>query len=321
MTDFLPISAKEAAELLLSLERPTVLMHVRPDGDTVGSAAALALIFKALGKNATLASSDPIPERLRFLTEGLEIASSTEGRELVSIDVPSRAQLGALCDEKILLMIDHHAKGTPFANHYIAPNASSAAEALFDVADELIHLGRLEMNAEIAYRIYAAMSSDTGGFIYSNASAKTYRRAAELIELGIDYADINHRLFNSKTQDKIRAEGYVAGKLKTAFDGEVAYATLSRSEREALGIPAEYFDSAIDVVRQLYGARVALFVRELNEGGYRASLRSTGPDVASVAALFGGGGHIRAAGCSPTGDSIEAATDAVIAEIGKILKN
>ena len=140
------------------------------------------------------------------------------------------------------------------------------------------------------------------------------------MEFGIDYADINHRLFNSKAKDKIRAEGYVAGSLKTAFDGELAYSTLSRKDREKLGIAIEYFDSAIDVVRTLYGARVALFVRELDDGSFRASLRSTGPDVASVASLFNGGGHIRAAGCSPTGDSIEAATEAVINEIGKILK-
>ena len=320
MTDFCQFSVKEAAEVILSLEHPTVLMHVRPDGDAVGSATALALIFTALGKDSSIMCADPIPDRLRFLTEGIEIAASTEGRELISIDVPSKAQLGSLSAENVIFMIDHHAKGTPFANYCIIPDASSAAEVLLDIADELIRMGRLKMNADIAYRIYAAISSDTGGFIYSNASPATYRKAAALMEFGIDYADINHRLFNSKAKDKIRAEGYVAGSLKTAFGGELAYSTLSREDREKLGIAIEYFDSAIDVVRTLYGARVALFVRELDDGSFRASLRSTGPDVASVASLFNGGGHIRAAGCSPTGESIEAATEAVINEIGKILK-
>lgn len=317
MTDFCRLTAREAAERLLSLEHPTVLMHVRPDGDAVGSATALALILASLGKDASIMCADAIPERLAFLSEGIAVTDSAEGRELVTIDVASPTQLGSLSSLPVRLMIDHHAKGTPFADNYIIPTASSAAEVLLDIADELTSLGKFEMTEEIAKRIYAAISSDTGGFIYSNASPKTYRRAASLMECGIDYADINHRLFNSKSEAKIKAEGYVAANLRTALDGKVAYATLSLEERRNLGIESENFDTAIDVVRALYGARVALFVRELDDGSYRASLRSTGIDVASVAEFFGGGGHIRAAGCSPTGASIEEAKNAVIAKLSE----
>lgn len=320
MTDFRQLSAKEALEILLSLEHPTVLMHVRPDGDAVGSASALALILSSLGKDVSIICQDPIPERLAFLTKGIKVAESAEDRELVSIDVASPTQLGTLSELSVRIMIDHHAKGTPFADNYIIPDASSAAEVLLNITDELARIGKFTMTKEIAARIYAAMSSDTGGFIYSNASPDTYRKAATLMETGIDYADINHRLFNSKSEDKIKAEGYIASKLKTALDGEIAYATLSREERRNLGISTEHFDTAIDVIRALYGARVALFVRELDDGSYRASLRSTGPDVASVAEFFGGGGHIRAAGCTPTGTSIEEAKDAVIAKLCEALK-
>ena len=320
MTDFCKLTAKEAAEILLNLKSPTVLMHVRPDGDAVGSATALALVLKSLGKDASIMCQDPIPERLAFLCEGISVTDSAEGRELVAIDVASKTQLGTLASLPVKLMIDHHAKGAPFTDNYIIPHASSAAEVLLDIIDELSSLGKITTSPEIAARLYTAMSSDTGGFIYSNATPETYRKAAKLMETGIDYADINHRLFNSKTKDKIRAEGYIATKLETALDGEVAYATLSNKERAELGISSENFDTAIDVIRALYGARVALFLRELDDGTYRASLRSTGPDVASVAEFFGGGGHIRAAGCSPTGESIDEAKDAIISKLAEALK-
>lgn len=317
MSDYRTLSAKEAAEILKSAEHPTVIMHVRPDGDTVGSASALVLILKALGKDANMICSDPIPERLKFLTEGIPMAEDISGRELISIDVASQTQLGIFADKTIRLMIDHHAKGTRFADSYIIPDSSSAAEVLFEIARVLIDSGELTVSQDIAKRIYAAISSDTGGFLYSNASASSHRLAAALIETGIDHADINHRLFNSKSEQQIKAEGYIASHLSTAHEGKIAYATLSLAERQNLGIGSEHFDTAIDVIRAVRGAEVAVFIRELDDGTFRASLRSVGADVASVAECFGGGGHIRAAGCSPKASNIESAKEMLINKISE----
>lgn len=313
------LSAREAAERMLALKCPTVLMHARPDGDAVGSATAAALILRELGKRASILSCDPIPDRLKFLTDGVEIASNLEGREAFSIDVASPSQLGSLSDENVLFMIDHHAKGEPFADNFILPEASSAAEALLEISDELTKISDFKMNAEIAARIYAAISSDTGCFAYSNASPKTYRRAAELIEYGIDNADINHRLFQSKSSEAIRAEGFISSSIKTAADGKIAYAVLTARDRGELGIDMQYFDTAIDVIRSLMGAEVALFVRESDDGNIRASLRSTGLNVAEIAEKFHGGGHIRAAGCSPDGADAHAAASLIIEEIKRTM--
>ena len=321
MGDYKKLTAKEFAERLLEIKCPTVLMHRRPDGDTIGTAAALIKTFASLGVKAEYACADAIPERLKFLLDGLTKSDDLTARELVAVDVAAPEQLGSLAyvSERVSLMLDHHAVGKPFADYYIISNSSSAGETLFEVIEELIAMKKLTLTPEIAYPLYASVSSDTGGFRYSSTSPKTHRRAAALVETGIDFADINHKLFNSKSESQLRAEGFISSKILTAEGGKIAYATLTKSERETLRISNEHFETAIDVIRSLYGVEVALFVKENDDGTIRASLRSTGADVAKVASLFSGGGHIRASGCSPVAESVSKAANMIIDEIKKVL--
>jgi phosphoesterase RecJ-like protein len=212
-------------------------------------------------------------------------------------------------------MIDHHEIGTPFAPGYIIKGASSAGEVLFTVVEELIAQGAISLDAELAYPLYASVSSDTGCFRYSNVTADTLRRAAALIETGIDAADINHRLFNAKTERQIRAEGYTAKNIKIAFGGKVAYSTVTKAERDELGVLMEHFETAIDIVRSVIGVEISFVIKETDKGEYKVSLRSTGADVAKISASFGGGGHIRAAGCTVEADGIESAARIVLDRI------
>lgn len=310
MSDYRAVSAEECARRILPLGRVTVICHVRPDADTLGSAAALCLVLSGLGKDARLLSPDPIPDRLRFLTEGIRITDRAEGC-CIAVDVAAPSQLGRLAGTEIALTIDHHAVFTPFSDYYSVATASSAAEVLIDVIDAM----GVSIAPTVAARLYAAISADTGGFRYQNASARTMRCAARLMECGIDYADINHRLFNSKSAALIRAEGAVASRIRTADGGRIAYAVISRAERDALGIGEEELGTAIDVVRTLEGAEIALFVRENDDGTFRANLRSTGPDVSGVAAELGGGGHTRAAACSPVARNCESAAEMIIGKL------
>ena len=319
MAEYKALSLAECVDRLLKVERPLVLMHIRPDGDTVGSGAALCRIFEALGRPAAYLSGDKIPDRLAFLVEGLTLADSTDGYECVSIDVPSPMQLGRLADEKIELMIDHHEVSTPFAPHYTVGGASSAGEVLYGIARELIAAKLIELTPAIAAPIYAAIASDTGGFAYSSATPETYRAAAELIECGIDHADINHRLFSSKPPLQLRAEGLVASKIATAADGKIAYATVTRAEREALGIPFEHFETAIDVVRSLMGATLSFVIKETDGGEYKASLRSTERCVADIAKRHSGGGHRLAAGCTPKAATLNDAANMLVRELTALL--
>ncbi len=320
MNDFKALTLSECADALLGIEAPLVAMHVRPDGDTVGSGTALCEIFRALGKEAKYICADPIPDRLAFLTEGLERAEDTAGYQTVCIDVASPAQLGSLYGvADVKLMIDHHAVGTPFAPYYTVGDLSSAGEMLYRVATELEERGILKINRRIAERIYAAISSDTGGFIFSCVTDSTYLAAARLLSYGIDHADINHKLFMTKSPEQLKAEGFVASKIKTAAGGRVAYATVTLSEREALGIDIQHFESGIDVVRSVAGAEIAFIIKESNDGAYKASMRSTGQDVARIAVSHGGGGHVRAAGCAVVAGSIEEAAAIIASEAAEAL--
>lgn len=322
MSGYKELGVRECAERILGLDRPVVVMHVRPDGDTVGSAAALMAILHKLGKAPLYACSDPIPERLEFLLKDYreayhyELSNST----IVTVDIPTREQIGELYDylPGVSLMIDHHDIGTPFADNYIIPGASSAGEVLMTVLEELIEMGAVKLTEDIAYPLYAAISSDTGCFRYSNATPDTLRRSASLIECGIDYPDINHRLFNSKTPRQIRAESFVAERVITELDGRVSYATVTKRDRQSEGALLEHFDTAIDVVRSVENAEISFVIKEMDNGDFKASLRSTGKDVACVAAAFGGGGHIRAAGCTVKAKNIDDAARIMLQEIEKI---
>jgi phosphoesterase RecJ-like protein len=322
MNSYRSLSAKEAADILKSLKTPVILMHARPDGDTAGSCAALIRILRALGIEAQYASADKIPERLAFLLSGERMAENFEERELVAIDVASPSQLGSLSHlaDRVCLTIDHHRVNSPFSDNFTAPDASSAAEALFSVLDELIKEGKCSLSPEIAYPMYAAISSDTGGFVFSSASADTYRLAARLIDTGIDFADINHSLFHSKSREQLLAEGFISSRIRTAANGKIAYATLSAADREALSLSGEHFETAIDIIRSLIFSEIAIFVRENDDGTIKASLRSTGFDVASIAAGFGGGGHIRAAGCTLQAKDAQEGAALLIKTIEKTLK-
>lgn len=308
------------ADRLLALSHPVVLTHARPDGDTVGTAAAMCHLLRSLGKDAVYASEEELPERLRFVTEGLERTEDLTGREPVAVDVASPEQLGLLAQKtggagSVVLALDHHALGQPFAPCLLRPDASSAGEVLFEVTQELERRGLFTMTKEVGAALYTAISSDTGGFRFANTSAHTLRVAARLLESGIDAAYINHRLFFCKSLGQLRAEGYVAEHLRTVDSYPIAFAVVDAQTRLALHLSPEEFESAIDVVRSLEGTQIALLVKESDRGEYRASLRSTGMDVAAVAAHFGGGGHTRAAGCTPKAKSAEEAAQKIITRL------
>lgn len=318
MTDFKALSPLECAERLLELKRPLVVMHQRPDGDTVGSGAALCKILERLGKKVYYTCADEIPSRLKFLTAGLEFTDNFEGLEAVSIDVASPSQLGSLEGRVFpVLMLDHHAKGIPFADNFILPDASSAGEVLYKVVLELEKMGKITPDKELASLLYASISSDTGGFIFSSAKESTYLAAARLISVGIDSAEINRLLFNSKSEEQIKAEGATAACLKTALSGRVSYALISKKMREELSLPFSAFECSIDVVRALEGIECCFVIKESDDNKFKVSLRSSGKNVADIAVRHGGGGHIRAAGCTVEAGSIEEAAEILIKELSE----
>ena len=313
MTEFKALSLDEVCKKIYNVKNPVIAIHRSPDGDAVGSAVGLFYIFRELGVRAYCICADKIPERLEFMSgcfEGEPTLPYSEC-EIIALDIAAPGQLGKL-PERIpeasapYMMIDHHARGEAFADNYIRPDACATGEIIFDIAEKMTELGMISaLPKEAASALYAAISSDSGCFKYSNAKPHTHAAAAKLLQLGVDSAEINRLLFDSKSESVLRAEGFALAKMTPYFDGKVNAVVITKAEREALGLEFEHFETSIDIVRSLQNVKIAIAVKQQDDGVYKVSMRSSGADVASVCAEFGGGGHIRAAGCSIEADSAD----------------
>ena len=305
------LTMPEAAARLPEGESVLILLHRHPDGDAVGAGFALKRLLEARGCTAYCVCEDEIPERLRFLTEGLQgsirVENLPEGftpDRILSVDTASPAQAGTLYplyQGRIDLMIDHHAKGEMYADGYIDGSASSAGEMVYRLSRELVRTGAIPSVPEGVDRLlYASISADTGCFRFSNATPATHRAIAELLESTPDAADINHRLFGVKSMSLLRAEKVGFERLRVLADGRLAIVDMPYSVKAEMGFADEHFDTLVDVARGVQGVQVAVAIRQPSaEGVYRVSMRSScHVDVAAICASFGGGGHVKAAGCT-----------------------
>lgn len=314
------LSLKEAADSLVGIDA-LILTHKNPDADAVGSALALAQAIRQSGGYARAVCADPIPQRLCFLIGDEDLSYShgdEKGKTLISVDVASPAQLGGLeyLADKVTLSVDHHAIGTPYAERTVCfSGSSSAGEIISRLIDQL----PVAKTPQIARLLYAAISSDTGSFKYSNVSSETHAVAGELTKIinsaedgGLDTADIARLLFDTRTVSELRAEALATQKLSLSEDGRLAFITITLEDCRLSGVSIGDCSTAVDIARSVAGVCAGVCIKEKGNGEYRVSARSNCDfDVAKVCARFGGGGHVRAAGASVFADSSADAENAV----------
>ncbi len=305
---------------LETVQDTLVLFHRAPDADAVGSAYAMKKILEALGSRAYCVCACEVSTRLSFLLFGEQgsvlsesIPSDFSVSRIVSVDTASPSQLDSLYErfgDRVDLMIDHHGKGEVYAKFaYIRPDAAATGEILFDLCKLLADQKKLVFTKKLATALYAAISSDTGGFRFSNTTPHTHVRAAELLSFGIDAASINHLLFESKSMEQLRAEAAGFSKLSLYADGRVAVIAFPYTLKNDLELEDVHLETLIDVARSVAGVLLAFVIRQPSpEGKFRVSARSAcGFDVSALCASFGGGGHVKAAGCTILGaDIVEA---------------
>lgn len=324
------LDANEAAKRLSVAQNVLILFHINPDGDATGSAFALRAALCHLGKRAWCVCAADVPERLQFVSSGSQcnvgvsdIPADFDADLTVSVDTASPSQLGALYESfggKINLMIDHHEKGTPYADSFIEAGASSCGEVLYDVICRLYSImGRDEKDIPIraCELIYTAISSDTGCFKYSNVRPATHELAAKLIARGIDASDINHKLFGIKTLKQMQVEHAGFERMNFYGGGKIAVITFPYDLKAQYGAEDEHLETLVDVARCIKGVEVAAVIKQSTEEmRFRVSMRSsTNFDVSEICAHYGGGGHVRAAGCTVFADSILAAEMAIVVAI------
>ena len=288
-----------------------ILTHLNPDGDALGSSFAMKRSLEVSGKSADLyIASEKLPPRYAFLSDGASFINEwKDGKNyecIICLDCAARYRLGIFQDmlnkAGTVLNIDHHETNDGFGDINLILDRASTGEIVFEILKAL----DWEIVPYTANALYTAISTDTGRFAYESVSKGTFLAAAELCDHGLDIPFVSNEVFFSRTMDATRMYGIVIENMETFFDGSVAISHITSEDIKDLAIEGSDYENAIDVIREIHGINVAVFMRELRSNRFKVSFRSKKDvDVAAVAAAFGGGGHKRAAGCSVDGELYE----------------
>ncbi len=331
MTTFKTLDIDTLCERLSEKKKTVIVYHARPDADAVGSAFALRELMRLMGVPTLCVCADEVPERLKFLSEDYQGSvvpdeGITLGHErAISVDSASPAQLGAMFErlrKDVDIMIDHHKSGTPYADNYIDSTAAATGEIIYEIAKRLVEKGRISaIPPKVLECIYAAISSDTGGFRFANVTPKTHKIAAELLESGVPAASINHKLFECKSAKQMAAEAEAARRMRVFADGRVASVSIPFMTKYAMALEDDDLETVIDIPRSLEGVEIAFCVKQPSDKPvFRVSMRSSVDfDVSAICKTFGGGGHMRAAGCTVEAADADEAETIIAAEILKQL--
>jgi phosphoesterase RecJ-like protein len=294
-------------------EHFTLATHEHPDGDALGSLVAMQELLQSLGKDSVMYVSPedlPLPEEYEVFVLDAAIHAPPPDiaeRTVVFLDCGNidRNSAAVLRDGAHLLNIDHHHDNTRFGTlNHVVPDASCTAEIVWD----LMHGLEQRPTPVAAQALYIGLITDTGRFMYENTGPRAHLMAAELIEAGVDVADVYRRLYEEMPVQKLTLMALALGQLQRFDGGELTLAALSAEDFERIEAEEHYSEGIVDQLRAVRGTKVAVFVRELTgaerRGLRKVSLRATDDDVdvSVIAREQGGGGHRRAAGFSTTLD-------------------
>ena len=312
------LTLNETADFLLSHDNYAILTHRRPDGDTLGSSAALCRILRNMGKTAHLLRNDEITDRFAWLHEGLTKEEAAEGDTLVTVDVASSGMLpekfGKYLD-RIALRIDHHASATSFTENELVDSGKGAcAEIIFDLLQALWQ----DFDPQIADAIYVGTSTDTGCFRFANTTSHTFVTAAACAAAGARVYALNQELFETNTLGRLKIQSWIVEHMDIFADGKLAVVAIPKAVETQIGVTEDDMDNISSFPRSISGVCMAATLRETKEGDVKLSVRAIpGHDATVVTGKFGGGGHKGAAGATLKMSLAEAAA-AVKKEMHKL---
>lgn len=305
-------------DVLQGVKTAAILGHVRPDGDCIGSCLALYNYIKTYFPEiqAKVYLQDFMPEFL--ILKNADKIEHDHSEDVIydvcfSLDSADKARHGEYVKyfdtAQKTIGIDHHISNKGFAEeHLIVSDASATAEILYEL------IGKDNLTKEIAECIYLGMAHDTGVFQYSNASPKTFRAAADLLETGIDASRIIDETFYQKSFVQNQVLGKTLLESVLYLKGKVIVGTVTLDMMAHYGITAKALDGIVSQLRYTRGVEVAVFLYELEPNHYKISMRSNGKvNVSHIAGSLGGGGHVKAAGCELSGEYQEV--------LGKLLEH
>ena len=301
----LPYTCSQAAAFLRERDDYLILTHRRPDGDTVGCAAALCRGLRGLGKRAVIYPNPQFSPLFAPYLEGLVAETLPEQACVISVDIAAGSLLPYGTEDyvnQIALRIDHHGKETLGERAWVVPEAAACGELIL----ELLHELNAPMDKKTAEALYCAISTDTGCFRYSNVTANTLRAAAECKELGGDIFAVNQAMFMTKKLARLRLNAHLTEHLELYKDGHVAVNVLPDSLMEELGLTEDDIQDISGFAREIEGVDIAVMLRNAPEGTKLSVRCAPGHDASMICARFGGGGHRGAAGANLCGDLMQA---------------
>ncbi|MEW9697675.1 bifunctional oligoribonuclease/PAP phosphatase NrnA [Paenibacillus sp. SI8] len=303
-----------------------VVSHIQPDGDAASSTFAMGWILNQLGKSFTMINEGAMPLKFSYLWESdraIDFSCEHPQRQyqtIISVDCADFSRIGkisTLFDGQVdLLNIDHHPTNDKFGTHHVIKHdAAATVQILYDLA---IHMN-VAPNLEFGECIYTGLLTDTGGFRYSNTTPEVMQIGATLLALGVQGSVIAEQVLERVTYAQMVLLQKSLSTLSFAYDRKLAWLAVTLADLEATGATSEDLDGLVNYPRNVEGVEVGMLFKEKAPGIIKVSLRSAGQvDVARIAQSLGGGGHVRASGCTIHG-TISEAVDRMVQEVGNEL--
>ncbi|NLM36495.1 MAG: bifunctional oligoribonuclease/PAP phosphatase NrnA [Firmicutes bacterium] len=302
----LPSAWEQVIATLKKYHRFTLGCHQHPDGDAIGSLLALGLSLEKVGKQVEMILPEGPPLTFYFLP-GIQktVRQPTFRPEVViSVDCAERARLELpeeiFAGEPLLVNIDHHISNDHFAQvNLVLPEASATGQIIF----HLLEKGAFPLDAAIAGALYTAIATDTGFFRYSNTTGEILSMASRLVEeYELSPSEIAERVYEEKSFASVRLLGEVLSTLQVADNQRYSWMYMDQEMLRKYEVDIEEIENFVNYTNSIRGVEVGLFFKETKPGEVKISWRSKASvDVSRLAAHFGGGGHLRAAGCSVNG--------------------
>ena len=301
-------------EEIKKAEKIVILTHENPDGDAIGSSLAMYKALVKMGKAPDLIIPE-FPRVFNFLPEADKIkkVGSNEPYDLaIALDVAALKMLNGWSNyfetAKIKIVIDHHGTNTMYGDiNFVNPDAPAVAQVLIHIIE---YFG-VEIDKEIGTCILTGIITDTGGFQYQSTTPETFEFAAELLKRGVNVSEIYKIVMETKTKASFELRKRAIDRLEFFEDGKIAFTYITKQDMEETNAESGDHEGIVNEGRTIEGVEISIFVRETDKG-YKASLRSNSDvNVSDICLIFGGGGHIHAAGCNMSG-SLEQVKEKII---------
>lgn len=315
---------KRIIQAINDAESIAILPHVSADGDALGSSLALLLALRKMGKESDIYIEEEIPSLYSFLPEKEYFkvyGGNPKKYDLVfALDTGDLLRLGKRVEifdnAEFTINIDHHPTNTEFASINLV---KSSAAAVGEMIYELINIMGVSLDVNIATCLYVAITTDTGGFKYSNTTSSTHQITADLINNGVDVSKISQQVFEIVPLKKVRLMGMAINSIEISEAGRVAFITITNEMIKAAGASDEDCDGLVNIARNISGVEVAVLIRQRTDDEFKINFRSQNyVDVSAIANKYSGGGHKKAAGCTVRG-SMEEVKEMINKEIREAL--